>query len=314
MDTISIIIPCFNEAEVLTSFYEDFVVLSNKVESAVFDVIFVDDGSSDETLPILKRLRSKDERIHYMSFSKNFGKEAAMLAGLKQSKGDFVAIADADRQDPIMLIAEMYKLLLGSEWDCIATRRVSRKGEPPIRSFFARIFYRLINKISNTQIVDGERDFRLMRRNVVDAIISLKETSRFSKGIFAWVGFKTKYLEYENIERQHGTTKWSFWKLFAYSMDGILSFSTIPLVVVSLTGIVLCILAFLMMVIFVFQKMFIGIDIQGYAAMICIILFLGGMQLFGIGILGQYLAKVFIEVKGRPMFIIRESSYGDNNE
>lgn len=313
MDMISIVVPCFNEAEAIPAFYEEFIKLSKKIADVTFEVFFVDDGSNDGTLLILKNLHTNDLRIHYISFSRNFGKEAAMLAGLQQSIGDYVAIADADMQDPIELVAEMYQLLLEGEWDCIATRRdASRKGEPLIRSFFARTFYKLINKISSTQIVEGAKDFRLMRRNVVDAVLSLQETNRFSKGIFAWVGFKTKYLEYENIERQYGTTKWSLWKLFAYSVDGILSFSTVPLIVVSLAGLLFCVLSFFMLLYYLLQKLIVGIDIQGYAAMICTILFLGGIQLLGIGILGQYLAKVFMEVKNRPMYVIREQSRGDN--
>jgi glycosyltransferase involved in cell wall biosynthesis len=307
MELISIVVPCFNEAETLPAFYLDFIALTNKV-AADFEIIFVDDGSSDGTLAVIKGLCEEDERIHYISFSKNFGKEAAMLAGFKFANGKYIGVADADMQDPIILIADMYTLLSSGEWDCIATRRISRTGEPPIRSFFARMFYRLINKISNIQIVDGARDFRLMKRAVADAIISLGETNRFSKGIFTWVGFKTKYLEYENIERRHGTTKWSFWKLFSYSIDGILSFSTVPLVVVSFAGIVFCVLAFFMLLYFFLQKIFVGIDIQGYAAMMCIILFLGGIQLLCMGILGQYLSKIFIEVKARPVYIIREMS------
>jgi glycosyltransferase involved in cell wall biosynthesis len=315
VDTISVVVPCFNEAEALPAFYAELNALSDTMDSAVLEVVFVDDGSTDDTLSAIKKLRSGDERIHYISLSRNFGKEAAMLAGLKQARGDYVAVADADMQDPIMLIGEMYGILRGDEsWDCVATRRVTRKGEPLVRSYFARAFYKLINRISDTHIVDGARDFRIMRRSVVDAVVSLKESNRFSKGIFAWVGFRTKYLDYKNIERKHGKTKWSFWKLFAYSIDGILSFSTAPLVMVSIAGLAICVFAFGLLMYFLYQKIFVGIDIQGYAAMICIILFLGGIQLLGIGILGQYLAKVFIEVKNRPIYIIRECSNTTGDE
>lgn len=317
LEIISIIVPCFNEAESLPVFHQEFNALANRMDSLRFEAILIDDGSSDETLDIIKNLRACDERIHFISFSKNFGKEAAMLAGLRKAKGNYVAIVDVDGQDPLSLIEEMYSLLCNSgdkeEWDCIATRRVSRKGEPLVRSFFARSFYRVINKISNVQIVDGARDFRLMKRNMVNAILSLGEKNRFSKGIFVWVGFKIKYLEYENIERRYGETKWSFWKLFAYSIDGIISFSTAPLILMSITGVMFCILAFSLMIFFLLQKLIVGIAVAGYAAMICIILFLGGVQLFGLGVLGQYIAKVFTEVKNRPVYIVRESSASNSD-
>lgn len=314
MATISIVVPCLNEACSLPAFYQEFVTLAEGMDSMDFELILIDDGSTDETLSVIKTFRLKDDRVHYLSFSKNFGKEAALIAGLKHARGDYAVVADADSQDPILFIKDMYGLICAEDLDCVAARRVSRKGEPLVRSFFARAFYKLINKISDTQIVDGARDFRLMKRNMVDAILSLQETNRFSKGIFAWVGFRTKYLEYENIERLHGATKWSFWKLVSYSIDGIVSFSTVPLVLVSFAGIAFCLLSFLMILYFVLQKLIVGIDVVGYAAMICIILFLGGVQLLGIGILGQYLSKVFLEVKNRPIYIVRESSDGEIHE
>lgn len=307
MDKISVIVSCYNEQESLPLFYEEATKIAQKIENTEFEFIFVNDGSKDKTLDIIKNFRTKDNRVKYISFSRNFGKEAAMYAGLKKSTGDYVAIMDADLQDPPRLLIEMYETLKQGEYDCVATRRVTRKGEPPIRSFFARMFYRLINKISKTEIVDGARDFRLMTRQMVDAIVSMEEYNRFSKGIFGWVGFNTKWLEYENIERVAGETKWSFWKLFKYSIDGIIAFSTAPLVISTIMGLLFCLIAFILIIFIVARTLIYGDPVSGWPSMTCIILFVGGIQLFCIGIIGQYLSKTYLEVKKRPIYIIKET-------
>ncbi len=307
MNRISVIVSCYNEQEALPLFYEEITKVASKIIDAEFEFIFVNDGSKDKTLDIIKSIREKDERVKYISFSRNFGKEAAMYAGLKKATGDYVSIMDADLQDPPKLLIEMYDILKQKEYDCVATRRVTRKGEPPIRSFFARLFYKLINKISKTEIVDGARDFRLMTRQMVDAIISMEEYNRFSKGIFGWVGFNTKWLEYENVERAAGETKWSFWKLFKYSIDGIIAFSTAPLVISTIMGILFCFIAFLLIIFVVVKTLIYGDPVSGWPSMICIILFVGGIQLFCIGIIGQYLSKTYLEVKKRPVYIVKET-------
>lgn len=307
MDKISVIVSCYNEQESLPLFYEEATKIAQKIENTEFEFIFVNDGSKDKTLDIIKNFRTKDNRVKYISFSRNFGKEAAMYAGLKKSTGDYVAIMDADLQDPPRLLIEMYETLKQGEYDCVATRRVTRKGEPPIRSFFARMFYRLINKISKTEIVDGARDFRLMTRQMVDAIVSMEEYNRFSKGIFGWVGFNTKWLEYENVERVAGETKWSFWKLFKYSIDGIIAFSTAPLVISTIMGLLFCLIAFILIIFIVARTLIYGDPVSGWPSMTCIILFVGGIQLFCIGIIGQYLSKTYLEVKKRPIYIIKET-------
>lgn len=307
MDKISVVVSCYNEQEALPLFYEEITRIANQIKDAEFEFIFVNDGSKDKTLEVIKNFRENDERVKFVSFSRNFGKEAAMYAGLKKSTGDFVSIMDADLQDPPKMLIEMYETLKKEEYDCAATRRVTRKGEPPIRSFFARMFYKLINKISKTEIVDGARDFRLMTRQMVDAIISMEEYNRFSKGIFGWVGFNTKWLEYENVERAAGETKWSFWKLFKYSIDGIIAFSTAPLVISTIMGILFCFIAFLMIIFIVVRTLAYGDPVSGWPSMTCIILFVGGIQLFCIGIIGQYLSKTYLEVKKRPIYIIKET-------
>ncbi|MBE5802161.1 MAG: glycosyltransferase family 2 protein [Clostridiales bacterium] len=305
MKKLSVVIPCYNEEEALPIFYETFLR-----ETADMDVewefIFVDDGSRDKTLEGFRALHQKDERVHYISFSRNFGKESAMYAGLEAATGDYVAIMDVDLQDPPSLLPEMLSGIEKEGFDCVATRRVTRKGEPKIRSLFARGFYKLMGKISRTEIVDGARDFRLMTRQMVDAILSLKEYSRFSKGIFSWVGFQTKWLEYENVERSAGETKWSFWKLLIYSIDGIIGFSTVPLAIASVAGVLFCILAFLLLIFFFVKALIWGDPVAGFPATICIILLLGGIQLFCIGILGQYLSKTYLETKNRPIYITKE--------
>ena len=304
MKKISIVIPCFNEQEAVPLFYEAFVRETSGM-NVEFEFVFVDDGSRDQTLAAFEALHQRDGRVHYVSFSRNFGKESAMYAGMEAATGDYVAIMDVDLQDPPALLPEMLKGIEEEGYDCVASRRVTRKGEPPIRSFFARAFYRLINKISKTEIVDGARDFRLMTRQMVEAILSLNEVGRFSKGLFSWVGFKTKWLEYENIERVAGETCFSFWKLLLYSIDGIVAFSTAPLAIASVAGVLFCIVAFAMLLFFFFKTILFGDPVAGFPATICIILLLGGIQLFCIGILGQYLSKTYMETKRRPIYIVK---------
>jgi glucosyltransferase len=304
MKRLSIVVPCYNEEEAIPLFYDACLDALAKL-TVEPEWWFVDDGSADGTLLQLKTLRQKDPRVHFISFSRNFGKESAMFAGLEAASGDCVAVMDADLQDPPSLFAPMLDGLTEG-YDCVATRRVTRKGEPKIRSFFARAFYRLINRISKTEVVDGARDFRLMSRRMVDAVLSVKEVSRFSKGIFSWVGFSTKWLEYENMQRVAGETKWSLWKLLVYSMDGIIGFSTAPLALASLLGMVCCLLAFVLILYFLIKTLIWGDPVAGFPAMICIILLLGGIQLFCIGILGQYLSKTYLETKRRPIYIARE--------
>ena len=305
MKTVSVIVPCYNEEEAAPIFYREFLRRTAEMDCQ-WEFWFVDDGSGDGTLSVLKALRAQDPRVHYIGFSRNFGKESAMYAGLEAATGDYAAIMDADLQDPPELLPGMLTSIQEEGYDCVATRRVTRKGEPPIRSFFARQFYRLINHISKTEIVDGARDFRLMTRQMVDSILSLKEVSRFSKGIFSWVGYRTKWLEYENVERVAGETKWNFWKLFLYSIDGITAFSTAPLAIASITGVVFCGVSILLMLYFFIKTLIWGDPVAGFPAMICIILFLGGIQLFCVGILGQYLSKTYLETKRRPIYIARE--------
>lgn len=304
---ISVVVPCYNEEESLPAFYKEIHKVTKKMNYVDFEFIFVDDGSNDKTLPMLKYLHRKDRRVRFVSFSRNFGKEAAMLAGLRASKGDYVAVMDVDLQDPPSLLPEMYEIVRSGEYDCVATRRTTRKGEPPIRSFFARMFYKIINKMSDADIVDGARDFRLMCRKMVDAVLSMKEYNRFSKGIFGWVGFKTKWLEYVNVERVAGETKWSFWKLFKYSMEGIMAFSTTPLYLSSIMGFVVCIITFIMACFYAIKKIFFGDPAAGFPTLICIIAFLGGIQLIGIGVVGMYLSKTYLETKRRPVYIIKET-------
>ncbi len=315
MKKISIIVPCYKEEEALPYFWEETSKVTGKMcqdfENLEFEFIFVDDGSSDNTLKVLKDLAEKNKCVKYISFSRNFGKEAAIYAGLQKSTGDFVAMMDADLQDPPSLLPEMYQTLSEGEFDCVATRRVTRKGEPPIRSFCARQFYKLMRKISSADIVDGARDFRLMTRTMVDAILSVKEYNRFSKGIFGWVGFKTKWLEYENIERVKGETKWSFWKLLFYSIDGIVAFSTAPLAISSITGIIFCIIAFLGIIFTIVRELIWHGSAFGWASTICIILLIAGIQMFFMGILGQYLSKTYLEVKNRPIYIVKEDNLED---
>lgn len=307
MEKISIIVPCYNEEESIPLFYDEICKVSENFKKVTFEFIFVNDGSRDKTLEITRDLSLSDKRVRYISFSRNFGKEAAILAGLEYSTGDYVAIMDADLQDPPSMLYDMYLGIKDEGYDCVATRRVSRKGEPPIRSFFARCYYKLINKISKTEIVDGARDYRLMTRQMVNSILSLKEYNRFSKGIFSWVGYDTKWLEYKNVERVAGTTKWSFWKLFLYSLESIVAFSTVPLAIASIMGLIFFLVSFIMIVFIIVKTLTIGDPVAGWPSLVCIIFFVGGVQLFGIGVIGQYLSKLYLEVKGRPIYIVKET-------
>ena len=311
MKTVTLIVPCYNEEASLPIFYDAVCEVAKEIPQYALTMLFVNDGSKDRTLSILRELARKDERVRYLSFSRNFGKEAAMYAGFCNAKGDYVCVMDADMQDPPALLPQMLTILETGEYDSVATRRVSRDGEPPIRSFFARMFYKLINRISDADIVDGARDFRLMKREMVDAIVSMCEYNRFSKGIFGWIGFRTKWLPYKNVERVAGETKWSFWKLFKYSIDGIVNFSQAPLSIASFSGMLFTLIAFFMVLFVIVRKLIFGDPVAGWASTVCIILFIGGIQLLCMGIIGQYLAKTYMEVKKRPNYIIAESSDPD---
>lgn len=307
MSLLSVIVPCYNEEESVALFYEELTkndpfFLEKGIE---LELIYIDDGSQDGTVAEVKKLHEKDKRVHLVSFSRNFGKEAAMYAGMEKARGDYVVIMDVDLQDPPALLPEMFAGL-EEGYDSVATRRVNRKGEPPIRSFFARRFYHLMKKISKTEMMDGARDYRLMTRRMVDAILSMQEYNRFTKGIFGWVGFKTKWLEYENVERAKGETKWNFWKLLMYSFDGIVAFSTAPLMISSLMGVLFCIIAFIMIIFTIVRKIIFGDPVSGWPSLVCIILLTSGVQFFCTGILGQYLAKTYMEVKRRPIYLVRE--------
>lgn len=308
MDKISLIVPCYNEEQALPYLYEEITKLAAEMPEQEFEFVFINDGSKDKTLELVKQMRESDERVHYISFSRNFGKEAGIFAGLQAATGDYVSLIDADLQDPPSLIEEMYESLKTEDYDCVATRRLDRKGEPPVRSFFAKQFYKLINNISDTEVVDGARDFRLMTRQMVDAILAMSEYNRFSKGIFGWVGFKTKWIAFENVERVAGETKWSFMGLFLYSLEGIIAFSTRPLMIASLFGILFCLVAFFMISVIIAKTLIWGDPVAGYPSLICAIFFMGGLQLFCLGILGQYLSKTYLETKKRPIYIIREKA------
>ena len=306
-DIISIVVPCHNEEEMVPIFHKEITAVSEQLPDAVFEMIFVNDGSKDATLAELKRVASLDERVHYLSFSRNFGKEAALVAGLRHATGDYVAVMDADLQDPPEMLVDMFALIRTGEYDCIGTKRIDRKGEPPIRSFFARQFYQLINRISDTEIVDGARDYRLMTRQMVDAVLEMTEYNRFSKGIFSWVGFETKYLSYENQERVAGKTTWSFWSLFKYSLDGIVAFSEAPLAIAAFTGFLSFAVAILAALILTVRTLVVGNATSGWTSLIVIILGMGGLQLLCLGILGKYLGKTFMETKRRPLYILKET-------
>lgn len=307
MKLLSVIVPCYNEEENVADFYDEFMKNEQflSARELCYELIFVDDGSRDNTVQKVKALIDKDKNVHLLSFSRNFGKEAAIYAGLEKSKGDYVVFMDADLQDPPSLLPEMFKYI-DEGYDSVATRRVSRKGEPLIRSFFARRFYSIMRKISKTEIVDGARDYRLMTRQVVDAILRMPEYNRFTKGIFGWVGFKTKWIEFENVERKKGETKWSFWKLFIYSLEGITSFSTAPLAIAAFLGVFFCIIAFIAIVFVFVRAAIFGDPTSGWPSLVCIILLVSGIQLFCLGIVGQYLSKTYLEVKRRPIYLLKE--------
>lgn len=310
MSKISIIVPCYNEQEALPIFYEETTrVLAGMAYD--YELLLVNDGSRDGTLSVMKALAEQDEHIKYLSFSRNFGKESAMYAGFCNAEGDFVAVMDADMQDPPSLLPKMMEILEKGEYDSVATRRVTREGEPKIRSFFARLFYKIINKISDADVVDGARDFRLMRREMVDAIVEMSEYNRFSKGIFGWIGYKTYWLPYQNVERVAGETKWSFWGLLKYSVDGIVNFSRTPLSISSGLGILMTALSFVALVFIVLRRLILGDPVDGWASTVCIVIFVGGIQLFCLGIMGQYVAKTYMETKRRPHYIVAESNKSD---
>ena len=312
MDKISVVVSCYNEEESLPLFYKEMErVRKEDFQDVEFEYIFVNDGSKDNTLKEIKNLRENDSKVRYISFSRNFGKEAAMFAGLEAAEGDYVTLMDADLQDPPSLLRQMYDYIKNDGYDCIGTRRVTRKGEPPIRSFFARIFYKLINKMSKIEMVDGARDYRLMTRQMVDAILQLKEYNRYSKGLFSFVGFNTKWIEYENIERVAGETKWSFWKLFKYAIEGITAFSTTPLIISSVIGLLFCLISFLLIIFIIIRTLIYGDPTSGWPSMVCIIFFVSGVQLFSLGIIGQYLSKTYLEVKHRPIYIVKETEKGE---
>lgn len=308
MDKITVVVPCYNEEPALEPFFKVLTAVAKEMDYVKFEFLFINDGSKDGTLKKMKELAAWDKRVKYISFSRNFGKEAGIYAGLENATGDFVVIMDADLQDPPALLPEMYRAVTEEGYDCVGSRRVTRKGEPPIRSFFARMFYKIINKMSDADIVDGARDFQMMSRKVVEAILSMGEYNRFSKGIFGWIGFNKKWLEYENIERVAGETKWSFWKLFLYAIEGIIAFSTAPLVISSVFGLLCCILAFVMILVIIVRTLVFGDPTAGWPSLVCIMLLLSGIQMLCIGIVGQYLAKTYLETKKRPIYLVGESN------
>ena len=305
---ISIVIPCFNEEEAIPIFYEETLKVLKTMQLSSFEFVFIDDGSSDRTLEVLKEISAKDKSVHFVSFSRNFGKEAALYAGLSKANGDFISVMDVDLQDPPSLLPQMLEAILKEGYDCAATRRVTRKNEPPVRSFFARKFYKIMGKLSDVPVVDGARDFRLMTRKYKDAVLSLLERNRFTKGIFPWVGFKTKWFAYENVERVAGKTKWSFWKLFLYSIDGIIGFSTKPLAFSAVAGVLSLAVTFVLIIFIAVRRLVFGDPVQGWASLVCIITFFSGLQLFCTGISGLYISKIYTEVKQRPIYIIKEEN------
>lgn len=309
MKKISIIVPCYNEEQAIPFFHDEITKIAESLKED-FEFIFVNDGSVDKTIDIIKEYAKKDKRVKYINFSRNFGKEAAMYAGLELSIGDYVAIMDADLQDPPSLLPEMIAILEdeNSDYDAVGTRRVTRKGEPPIRSFFARKFYKIINKMSKVEMVDGARDYRLMKRQVVNSILELKEYNRYSKGLFEFVGYKTKWLEFENVKRVAGETKWSFWKLFLYAIEGIVAFTTAPLAIASIAGFLFCLISFIMIIFIIIKTLIFGDPTSGWPSLVCIIFFVSGIQLFCLGIIGQYLSKTYLETKKRPIYIIKETN------
>lgn len=309
-ELLSVVVPCFNEQESIPLFYAAMEQVKSKLPLD-FEYVFVDDGSRDQTLVELRKLAHDQSNVHYLSFSRNFGKEAALYAGLSHTHGDYITMMDVDLQDPPELLIEMYAKIQDPQIDCVGTRRVTRTGEPKIRSFFAKMFYRIINRIGQTEMVDGARDFRLMTRPMLDAILELKEVNRFSKGLFTWVGFNTVYLAYENRERVAGTTSWNFWKLFSYSIDGIVNFSDAPLNIASFVGALSCVGSAIAMLVIIFRTIAYGDPTSGWPSLVCIFLFIGGIQLLCLGIIGKYIGKIFTETKKRPIYIVRETDQQD---
>ena len=307
MKKVSIIVPCYNEEESIPLFYKEIKKVFSKINYKL-ELMFVNDGSKDKTLELIRNLSKKDKEANYISLSRNFGKEAAMWAGLKHSTGDYITVMDCDLQDPPALIPEMLRLIEEEDYDVVGTRRVTRKGEPPIRSFFARMFYKIINKMSKVEMVDGARDYRMMTRQVVDNLLTLKEYNRYSKGLFSFVGFKTKWLEYENIERVAGETKWNFWKLFLYAIEGIVAFTTAPLTMAATFGILFCLVAFIMIIVIIVKTLVYGDPTSGWPSLACIIFMTNGIELLCIGVIGEYLSKTYLEVKKRPIYIVKESN------
>lgn len=305
---LSIVVPCYNEEATIPKFYSEVIKASEQLKNVELEFILVDDGSTDRTVREFEKLAGHDPRVKYIVLSRNFGKESALLAGLDATHGDYVAVMDADLQDPPELLPKMYEYLQGGEYDIVATRRVSREGEPAIRSFFARLFYKLINRISKVEMVDGARDYRLMTRQVVDAVLSMREYNRYSKGLFSFVGFRTKWLEYKNIQRIAGETSWSFWGLLIYAIDGICAFSTVPLIVSAILGLVFCFVAFIMIIVVIIKTLAFGDPVGGWPSLICVTLMIGGVQLLALGIIGEYLAKTYLETKKRPIYIIRKTN------
>lgn len=309
MEKISVVVPCYNEEKALPLFYEELNKYTKDFSRNVeFEILLVNDGSKDKTLDVIKNLVKKDDRIKYISFSRNFGKESAIYAGLEHSSGDYVTLMDADLQDPPSLLKEMYTYVTEENYDAVGTRRIDRKGEPIIRSFFAKLFYKLINKITNFEMVDGARDYVFMKRNVVNAILSLKEYNRYSKGLFSFVGFNVKWIEYQNIKRVAGETKWSFWKLTKYALEGITAFSTTPLLISSGIGLLFCLISFLLILVIIFKTLILGDPTSGWPSMVCIIFMVSGIQMFSLGIIGQYLSKTYIEIKKRPLYFIKDTN------
>lgn len=308
MPLLSLIVPCYNEQEALHPFMEELTRVTSSLGDVQTEVILVNDGSSDNTLPVIRELAGQYDCVRYISFSRNFGKESAMLAGFAAAKGDYVAVMDADLQDPPALLPDMLRAVREEGFDCAGTRRTTRKGEPPIRSLFARMFYRLINLISHTQLVDGARDYKLLSRKAVDALLSMPEYNRFSKGLYEWIGFRTKWLEFQNVERVAGETKWSFWKLFKYSLEGIVAFTTFPLALASVLGMLCMLVALVIIVTLCVRQILWHSSVDGWTSMVCIIVLLSGLQLFCAGIIGQYMSKMYLEIKRRPHYIIAEQS------
>ena len=314
LEKISIVVPCYNEEETLPIFYEEITKIATEMKKVEFEFLFINDGSKDNTLNILRELSKKDKRVRYISFSRNFGKEGGMYAGLENATGDYVAIMDADMQDPPEMVKTMYEDIKEEGYDCVALCSPNHKGYSPVRKLFTNWWYKLIAKISSTPQVPGARDFRLMNRKMVDAIVNMKEYNRYSKGIFSFVGFNTKWIEYEAPDRVAGTSKFNFWKLFRYALEGILAFSTTPLVISAIIGLIFCLIAFILVIVIIIKTLIIGDPVSGWPSLACMIMFVSGVQLFFLGIIGMYLSKLYLEVKKRPIYITKETEKEKNKE